>query len=279
MLYIKDVKYEKTDFVSPVETLTAVIEADTSGDNIRIDCSEELPVEVVVNGDESKKYEVTGFSKITWSPYTYAAWYGVKNIVNALDIGTNTLTIRATKTTGEGTLVAETTVDYDNTGFLYARAETGTLTTVQEGNETVLKYSQTGSEWYGLGSKYIAPGAKDTQGQAGFSGNGIQYVSMKVKVENATGLSVYYSGPSNTYQVNTTIAVGDSSDYLDQNGLKGTLQNGEWITLKVPVKTDNPTSSWHMFTMQPKGTGSVLYIKDVKYLTSTAALDVSPDFQ
>ena len=178
----------------------------------------------------------------------------------------------------DGATVFEKEVTYVNTGFLYVYDSKHTLELVtdEETGETVLKFTETGASttiWNGARSKYIAYINNNTDQNTGNYGkDGITYISMEVKLTTAEGIIVSYAGPGGDTagDIWRSLNLGASSDIIDNHGVQGTVMLNEWMTIKIPLKT-NGTMGWRNFYVKPKGNNGVMYIRNVQYCTDNYA--------
>ena len=216
---------------------------------------------VVINGDTEQAFTV---------PYEENAVLYMTAYADKLQLGDNIVSITAISSDPDVEDSAAVTVGINYMGFLYLRDKEGKLTLAEEGGETVLKYEKAvgSSNWEDVGSYWIS--YNNVQG--GFAVSGVKYLEMEIKLVSGNMLNVFYDCPKGE-EINNAkadIAVGAMSPYLvNENGERGTLAAGEWITLRIPLKTTNAEAAYRNFTMGPRtddtSEPATLLIKNIRY--------------
>ena len=263
---INDVIPVGLDLTLNCDSTTAATE-----DNLYIEVSENLPTQLIINGDEENAKELTLSASELKDGY-FCAKLDITDIINELKIGVNKFTVRVTKEVATGEkYVTEKTVEYSNTGFLYVNdsAHALTIVTDEETNEQVLKFTETGATdtiWNGVRSNYIAyDGNKD----GGYVGKGVKYIVMDVKLSNATGIMVSYEDQDSDteYKVWRNLTTDSYSDIIDDKGVQGKVVLDEWITIKIPLSQKYESAKWRNFYVRPRGNNGIMYIRNVQYCT------------
>ena len=264
---INDVIPVGLDLTLNCDSTTAATE-----DNLYIEVSENLPTQLIINGDEKNAKNLTLSASQLTEGY-FCAKMNITDIINELKIGVNEFTVRVTKETATGEkYVTEKTVEYSNTGFLYVNDGKHALAIVtdEETNEQVLKFTETGATdtiWNGVRSNYIAyNGNKD----GGYVGKGVKYIAMEVKLSDAEGIMVSHADPNNDteYKVWRNLTTGSYSDIIDDNGVQGKVILDEWITIKIPLSPKTyENATWRDFYVRPRGNNGIMYIRNVQYCT------------
>lgn len=261
VVYIKNLECTKTAYniadilIAPKLTFTKTL--------LQIQSVKNVKTELIVNHDESNPIAVN----LEPSGIAYEGFARLNEVADRLKMGENTLTVRLT----DGKKKVETSIPYEYTSFLYVKDDAHTLTfeSDAETGEKILKFTESGATstiWNGVRSKYIADdGYKD----GGYVADGVKYITMEVKLLNATGIMVSHADQNydTEFKIWRNLDIGQTSDIIDNNGVQGTVVLNEWMTIKIPLSQKYSNAKWRDFYVRPKGNNTAMYIRNVKYCT------------
>ncbi len=283
--YIKNLEYTKKAYsykpsdIIPQPEVSLTIEKrygawDMGYDvlDIRTACSG--PIKLIINNDKANPVEIA----TTQSGNVYKAIYSLDQVLDRMILGENSLTVESS----DG---ASTTITYENKGFLFVRDPKGELTYTTDNGETVLKYKENyeedeENEWVGFGSAFVSTKSNHA---GGFDLKGVKYMTMQVKLLKGDGFSIFYDlrdtekkAGYGIHRIDTAIKVGQRSSFLTDNGKIGTLELNKWVTVIIPLfyTDENPNDIYRNFSIQPRGYGSEMLIKNIGYGTETSEAGV-----